>query len=173
MNFILYYEWTIFVLIELASFFTLSLFGVTRYYFGKRRLSLIFIFTFLVLTIAEAGLGLLVYQATGKFTVYQFILIVFVLYACTIGIYDFIKLDRWLRDKVSDWRGVDLLSEDERHWIRMKAQQNEKRFYLYKSLLHISLFLFVQLVWGWNSLSFIWLSILVIDSVYSWTYLFN
>lgn len=120
MDLILYYEWTIFILIEVASFLTLILFGITIYYLGKRRLSMIFIVLFLILTAIEVCLGVLVYKSTGKFTSYQLILIVFVLYACTFGIYDFIKIDYWLSDKISKWRSIPLVNKDEKRWIKLQ-----------------------------------------------------
>ncbi|SER02745.1 hypothetical protein [Piscibacillus halophilus] len=149
MDLILYYGWTIFILIEVASFLTLILFGITIYYLGKRRLSMIFIVLFLILTAIEVCLGVLVYKSTGKFTSYQLILIVFVLYACTFGIYDFIKIDYWLSDKISKWRSIPLVNKDEKRWIKLQDHDEAAKIYRVKSLVHLLVFMAIQALFWW------------------------
>ena len=56
-------------------------------------------------------MGYWVYQVTGEISTILIIITIFVLYACTFGIYDFLKLDRWMRRKIGEWRGVELLTE--------------------------------------------------------------
>lgn len=111
MAFLLSYQWQIFIALEILSIIFLLLFGLFRYFFGRSRLSFFFIIGFIVLLALEALLGYWVYQVTGEISTFLIIITIFVLYACTFGIYDFLKLDRWMRRKIGEWRGVELLTE--------------------------------------------------------------
>lgn len=53
MDFILRYQWEIFILAEVLSLIFILLFGVTRYVANKRKLSLGFLFLFIVLLFLE------------------------------------------------------------------------------------------------------------------------
>lgn len=50
-----------------------------------------FIFLFLFLLIIEGLLGLYVYRQTGEISTFQIVIIIFIIYAFTFGILDFIK----------------------------------------------------------------------------------
>lgn len=118
------YQWEIFILCEVLSLVALLIFGLLRYYYGKKQLSNLFILLFLLLLILEAILGVLIYRVTGEFSTFQIIIIIFVLYACTFGIFDFIKLDRWMRRKIGNWRGIDLLTETDHQAIENKKTRS-------------------------------------------------
>src|SRR5690625_2742629 len=105
------YQWEIFIVIEVLSFISLLLFGIIRYFLGRQKLSFQFLFLFLVLLILEALLGIIIYQETGEISTFQIVIAIFVLYACTFGIADFKKLDRWMRLKIGNFRNIDLLTE--------------------------------------------------------------
>ncbi|WP_208589587.1 hypothetical protein [Gracilibacillus suaedae] len=66
MNFIVQYQWEIFIVAEILSLVFILLFGGVRYLFGKRKHSLFFLFLFLFLLILEAGLAFLIYNETGE-----------------------------------------------------------------------------------------------------------
>ncbi|HLS08667.1 hypothetical protein [Lentibacillus sp.] len=104
------YQWEIFITAEVLSMVALLLFGVVRYLLGRHKLSLSFLLAFLVLLGIEALLAILIYRETGEFSTFQIIITVFVIYACTFGIFDFMKLDRWMRKTIGRWRGVELLT---------------------------------------------------------------
>src|SRR5690625_2882890 len=101
MTFLNTYQWEIFITLEVASWLCLLLFGLLRYVFDKRQMSIAFIVSFIVLIALEGLVGLLIYQETGVISNFQIIVLIFVAYAATFGISDFKKLDRWMRDRKS------------------------------------------------------------------------
>src|SRR5699024_10054890 len=54
---------------------------------------------------------------TGEVTTFQIAIAVFIIYAATFGINDFKRLDRYIKEKVGKWRGVDLLTDKEKEII--------------------------------------------------------
>ncbi|MFD1609658.1 hypothetical protein [Oceanobacillus luteolus] len=152
MNFLLDYQWEIFILAEILSIVSLLLFGVVRYLFRKRKMSLLFLFLFLVLLILEAALALVIYRETGEISTFQIVIMIFVVYACTFGINDFKKLDRWMKMKIGQWRGVDLLTEKDR---RIMARQKDPKYIAkvnrYSAMIHLLIFVVVQAVfWSYG-----------------------
>src|SRR5690625_2173231 len=111
MNFLIEYQWEVFITIEILSLISLLLFGTIRYFFDKRKLSVGFIFLFFALLFVEGILAFIIYRMKGEFSTFQMVIIIFLIYACTFGINDFKKLDRWMREKVSKWQGTKLLTE--------------------------------------------------------------
>jgi hypothetical protein len=140
-------QWEIFITAEVLSVVALLLFGAVRYILGKRRFSLLFLAIFLLLLILEAALAILIYQETGEISNFLIIITIFVIYACTFGIFDFMKLDRWMRKKIGVWRGVDLLSDKDR---RIMARQKDPKFvamkYRWSSIAHLTVFSVAQLI---------------------------
>ncbi|WP_096186415.1 hypothetical protein [Evansella halocellulosilytica] len=145
MDLIVEFQWEIFIAAEVLSMVCLLLFGAVRYLLGKRSLSMWFLVLFIVLLVIEAALAMLIYQETGEISRFQIVVTIFVLYACTFGIFDFIKLDRWMRRKIGEWRGVQLLSDKD---IRVMNMQKDPRYvakkYRYSSIAHLIVFLAVQ-----------------------------
>ncbi len=145
MNILIDNSWGIFVFIEILSLCSLLLFGVFRYYFNKKRSSLLFIFLFLLLLVMEGLLGLYVYQQTGEISTFQIVIVIFILYAFTFGIVDFIRLDRWMRQKIGSFRGVELLSEKD--YVILEKNRDPKSIakkYRRSSYIHATLFIIVQ-----------------------------
>lgn len=145
MGVILEYSWELFILIELLSIGVLLLFGIFRYFFNKPTLSIMFIFLFLFMLILEGLLGLYVYQQTGEISTFQIVITIFIIYAFTFGIFDFIKLDRWMRRKIGTFRGVELLSDKDYKII--KRNNNPKyiaKKYRKSSYIHLVIFVTVQ-----------------------------
>ncbi|WP_017186247.1 hypothetical protein [Alkalibacillus haloalkaliphilus] len=145
MNLLIEYQWEIFISLEVLSLVALLLFGIIRYYLGHKQKSLVFILLFIVLLVIEAFLGIIIYQETGEFSTFQLIILIFVVYALTFGINDFRKLDRWMRKKFGDWRGVDLLTEKD--YAIMERQNDPK--YVAKvnrrsAMVHLIIFVIVQ-----------------------------
>ncbi|WP_339226217.1 hypothetical protein NSQ77_11940 [Oceanobacillus sp. FSL K6-2867] len=147
MGLLLNYQWEIFIALEVISGLSLLIFGVVRYFFNKQRLSLLFLLLFIILLILEALLGLLIYRETGEISTFLIIITVFVIYACTFGIFDFMKLDRWMRQKIGGWRGVQLLTEKD---IRIINRQKDPKYiakkYRRSSTVHLIIFASVQAV---------------------------
>lgn len=146
-------QWTIFITIEILSFVTLIVFGVLRYGLDRKKLSLIAIYIFLILLILEALIGILIYRETGEISEFQIIVGIFVLYACTFGVFDFIKLDRWMRKIVGKWRHIELLTEKDYVVIR---RQKDPRYlakkYRLTATVHLFVFLIIQsILWYYGT----------------------
>ncbi|WYP26920.1 hypothetical protein NSQ54_02055 [Alkalihalobacillus sp. FSL W8-0930] len=150
MNFLLQYNWELFIAAEVLSVVALLLFGVTRYWFIQGRTSYLFIGLFLLLLVLEALLGLYVYQQTGEISTFLIIITLFVLYACTFGIFDFIRLDRWMRTKIGKLRGVELLTDkDYKRIERSKDPKYKAKKYRISSTIHLIVFFAGQfLLWS-------------------------
>ena len=58
MEFLITFQWEIFIVLEVLSMLALLLFGFVRYLLNKKRLSLLFIIAFLILLILEALLAI-------------------------------------------------------------------------------------------------------------------
>ncbi|MFD2759770.1 hypothetical protein [Lentibacillus juripiscarius] len=147
MEMVLTYQWEIVVAVEVLSLVALLLFGFVRYFWNRRRTSLWFLLAFLVLLAFEAALAILIYLETGEISTFQIVITIFVVYACTFGIIDFIKLDRWMRMKIGRWRGVELLTEKDRRIIeRNKDPKFVAKKYRWSSMVHLTIFGAVQAV---------------------------
>ena len=145
MELLITFQWEIFIALEVLSMFALLLFGFVRYFLNKKRLSLLFIIAFLILLVLEALLAILIYQETKEISAFQMVVIIFVLYACTFGMTDFKKLDRWMRRKIGKWRNVELLTEKDYEVMeRDKDPRFIARKYRWTSTLHLVVFVVVQ-----------------------------
>ena len=156
LQFIVEHQWGIFITIEVLSIISLFLFGFLRYLFNKQRLSLLAIIAFLVLLLIEALLGILIYQETKEISTFQIIIVIFVVYACTFGIIDFLKLDRWMRKVIGKWRHVELLTEKDYSIIkRQKDSKHVAKKYRLTSTIHLFVFLIGQsILWFYGTGSF-------------------
>ena len=156
MQFLVANQWTIFIVLEVLSIVSLLLFGFLRYVLIRRRLSVLAIVAFLVLLISEALLGVLIYQETKEIATFQIIIGIFVIYACTFGIFDFFKLDRWMRQKVGKWRRVELLTKKDYAVLqRQKDPKYVAKKYRYTSVIHLALFIVGQAtLWMYGTESF-------------------
>ena len=117
---------------------------------------MIAIVAFLAFLIIEALLGILIYQETKEISSFQIIIGIFVIYACTFGIFDFIKLDRWMRRKVGKWRHIELLTEKD--YVILKRQKDPKylaKKYRLSSTIHLCIFIVGQsILWTYGTENF-------------------
>ena len=147
MNTLIDYQWELFIIAEVLSVVSLVLFCIVRYFFNKRSLSILFIVAFLVLLIVEAILGLYVYVQTGEVSTFTLIITIFVIYACTFGVFDFIRLDRWMRKKIGKLRGVELLSSKDYEIIKRNSNPAYvAKKYRISSLIHLVVFVIGQTI---------------------------
>ncbi|KYG34118.1 hypothetical protein [Alkalihalobacillus trypoxylicola] len=144
-NFLLPYQIEIFITLEILSLICLLIFGLVRYYFDKRQLSNIFIILFISITAIEAVFAWYLYSQTGEISTLQIVISIFVLYAITFGVQDFKKLDRWMRKKIGNWRGINLLTEKD---LQMIEKQKDPKYVAHKyrisSSIHLILFVIAQ-----------------------------
>ncbi|HLR81320.1 MAG TPA: hypothetical protein VK119_12280 [Bacillota bacterium] len=124
MDMMIQYQWELFIGLEVVSWLSLLSFLLVRYALKRQRLSMLCLLLFLTVTLLEGVLALIVYKETGVIDTLQIIIMLFLLYACTFGISDFKKLDRWMKQKVGNWQGVDLLTEKDRQ--AMEREQNPR-----------------------------------------------
>lgn len=117
MDTLLTFQWEAFIFLEVLSWIFLLLFLIVRYAFGKESLGRLFLTLFVLFIFLEALLAFIVYQKTGEISTFQVVIFIFVVYACTFGISDFKKLDRYIKMKVGIWRGVELLTEKDKRII--------------------------------------------------------
>ncbi|WP_027964111.1 hypothetical protein [Halalkalibacillus halophilus] len=147
MNWIIDYQWEVFIFIEVLSLIALLLFGFFRYYLARKSTSLLFIYLFLVFLIIEAALAMIVYQHTGEISTFQIVIVVFVIYALTFGLNDFKKLDRWMRKKVGEWRNIDLLTEKDRMiYERQKDPKHIAKVNRMSAMIHLIIFVIAQTI---------------------------
>lgn len=156
MQFLVEYQWVIFITLEVLSFIALILFGVLRYVFNKRKLSMIAIVMFLAFLVIEALLAIIIYQETKEISSFQIVVGIFVIYACTFGIFDFIKLDRWMRKKVGEIRNIELLTKKDYAVLnRQKDPKYVARKYRLSSIIHLIVFVIVQFIlWSYGTINF-------------------
>lgn len=132
-------------MIEILFLLSFLSFGFVRYYLMRRRLSLLFLGIFLSLLIIEALLAFIIYRTTGEISNFQIIITLFVIYAFTFGIVDFLKLDRWMRQKIGSWRNVELLTKKDYDIIaRNKDPKYIARKYRLSSTIHLIIFILGQ-----------------------------
>lgn len=124
MDFFLAYQWEIFIFLEVLSFVFLFGFLLIRYAFSREKISSLFLFLFMLFILLEAILAYIVFQQTGEIDTFQIVIFIFVVYACTFGVFDFKKLDRYMKGKVGKWRGIDLLTEEDKR--RMEQLKDPK-----------------------------------------------
>lgn len=153
-EFIIDYQWELFIFAEIISWLSLVLFLLIRYAFRRFSISILFLMSFLVATIFEVVLAIFDYQETGEIATFQIIIFVFILYAFTFGIGDFKKIDRYLKIKIGKWQGKDLLTEKDKHMMK----QNKDPAYIARKYrrtwaAHAVIFMVVHLLfWTFNRL---------------------
>ncbi|MFA9458913.1 hypothetical protein ACERJO_19430 [Halalkalibacter sp. AB-rgal2] len=147
MDFLIEFQWELFIAAEVLSITSLLLFGYFRYFLGQQRISLIFILGFIGFLILEVLLGLYIYERTGEFSTILLVMTIFVIYACTFGIADFIRLDRWMRRKIGQFRGVELLSKKDYNIIERNKNPNYiAKKYRISAFIHLIIFFIVQAI---------------------------
>jgi len=146
--FLLDNQWSIFITLEVSSLIFLFLFVFVRYLFTKIRVSFVFLFLFIFAIILEAVLAYIVYQRTGEFTTFQIVIVIFIVYAGTFGISDFKKMDRYMKEKIGKWKGIDLLTEKDREVMaylkdpKVIARRARHWFYAHTIIFLVAIFLF-------------------------------
>jgi len=160
MDFILAFQWELFIFFEVLSWIFLVAFLIVRYAFNKMKLGRIFLFLFVFFIILEGFLAIVIYNHTGEIATFQIVILIFVVYAFTFGINDFKKLDRYIKQKVGNWRGIDLLTEkDKRKMEQLKnpkviARNNRVWWYIH-TIVFVLAHLFFWINYGNNAHPFL------------------
>lgn len=145
MNFLLEQQWMIFISLEVLSIGLLIAFGILRYALDRQKTSTLMLLFFMFCIVLEAALAFAIYTETKEISSFHIVIGIFILYACTFGIHDFRKLDRWMRQKIGKWRNVNLLTEkDDAILQKQKDPKYVAKKYRRSSLVHLVIFGIVQ-----------------------------
>lgn len=151
MDLIITHHWEIFISLEVLSLVLLLAFLIIRYAFSQQKISRLFLVAFIVCLLLEISLALFMYQKTGEIETFQIVLTLFVIYSLTFGISDFKKLDRYVKQKIGKWRGVNLLTEKDIKEIERskdpKVIARKNRLWWYT---HVALFIVFHYIFWVN-----------------------
>lgn len=100
-----HYLWELLIVTEIIFWLLIGLFLLFRYVLGWKQLTKWMIPIFILTVVMDIYLGWVDYQTTGEFSIFQFIVIIFVVYALTSGLSDFRRLDAYIQRKVAKWKG--------------------------------------------------------------------
>ncbi|MFC7372480.1 hypothetical protein ACFQPF_12445 [Fictibacillus iocasae] len=140
MDFILTYKWQFLIAAEILFWLFLVSFLVLRYWFKLHKISALFFILFIVNDLWIATMAFFDYQKTGQFSAYQFVIIIFILYAFTYGKSDFKKLDRFIQVKVAQLKGepVPEFQTAPKLYGRELAKQERKHFAIHLAIFCIA-----------------------------------
>lgn len=173
MSFILDYQWEIFISLEVLSLIFLLLLLLIRYALLNQALSQLFLVAFVCMIVLEGVLALAVYRATGEIDTFQIVILVFIVYAFTFGIGDFKRLDRWIKQKVGHWQGVDLLTDEDKQIMQQqkdpiyRARKYRREWFIH-TIIFVLAHVFFFIFYGNERLTF-----LEIMSDWSWLETFD
>ena len=105
MEWIATYLWELFIFVEVIFWLLIILFLILRYILQWKSASIGILPLFVATIIADLFLGWVDYQQTGEFSLFQIIVVIFVIYAVTSGRSDFQRLDAWVQRKIAAWKG--------------------------------------------------------------------
>jgi len=123
-QFLVKHDWAIFIGLEVCALIFILAFMGTRYLLSRRPLSNLLLGLFLLMMVLEGVLAFVVYQVTGEVSTFQVVVVLFLLYAVTFGVYDFKRLDFSTRMKIGTWRKTTLVTEAEID--KMRARKDPK-----------------------------------------------
>ncbi|WP_026678238.1 hypothetical protein [Fictibacillus gelatini] len=135
MDFILENKWLFLIIAESIFWVSILTFLLLRYWFGLKRLSIAFFILFIVNDLWIAIMGLYDYMKTGKFSSYQTVIVVFIVYALTYGKSDFKRLDSFIQRKVASWKGQPVPDVEGVKKLYGKAHAQHERKQFFKHLL--------------------------------------
>lgn len=108
MDFILENKWLFLIAGEIVFWVSILTFLIMRYWFKFKKASVLFFAIFILNDLWIATIGFMDYMETGKFSIYQIIVIIFIIYAFTYGKSDFKKLDAFIQRNVAKIKGEPL-----------------------------------------------------------------
>ncbi len=97
--------WELLIVTEIIFWLLIGLFLLFRYVLGWKQFTKWMIPIFILTIVIDIYLGWVDYKMTGEFSIFQFIIIIFVVYALTSGLSDFRRLDAYIQRKVAKWKG--------------------------------------------------------------------
>lgn len=105
------YKYGLLITAEVIFWTSLISFLVIRYWFRLSKISLFFIPVIIINELFLAFIAYIDFQNTGKFSSFQTLILVIVIYSLTYGKKDFRLLDLFIQRQVAQWRGETLPEE--------------------------------------------------------------
>lgn len=151
MSFLYHHQWLLFFASEGLTWILAVLFLASRYFFSLNRFSL-WCLVFVILGNAfQFFLASIDYYFAGKVSFFQIVIILFVIYASTLGSSDFQRLDKYIKEKVMTWkknrghvRGsiTQIFHVEEKEDIRAPRKYKKQLFFI-----HITTFIVIHFLW--------------------------
>ncbi|MFC0472963.1 hypothetical protein ACFFHM_21340 [Halalkalibacter kiskunsagensis] len=141
MSFLYENGWVLFILSEGLTWLFGLLFLISRYRFRLDHLSQWCLLVIILCTIFQALLAGINYYFTGRVSVFQVVIILFIIYAATLGSSDFKRLDSYIQQKTKKYRQLKdapLHNDD----IFSYAKYRQQLFFL-----HTIALIVIHLVW--------------------------
>lgn len=105
MDFILDHKWFFLITAEVIFWICAIAFLLARYWFKIDKWSKFIFVIFIVNDLWISFLAFMDYRRTGEFSVFQIVILIFIVYALTFGKSDFMKLDLFIKRQVAKIRG--------------------------------------------------------------------
>lgn len=136
MSYLYVNEWLFFVISEGLTWIFLGIFLFNRYTLRFVRLNRLFLTLIIFCTIFQFGLVFIDYYITKHISLFQIIIILFIVYAMTLGSADIQRLDKYLLSKFTNHRSV--MNEDLYSYVNYR-----KNLFL----IHTIAIVFVHFIW--------------------------
>lgn len=143
-EFVQRYLWELFIITEIIFWLCIILFLLIRYVLGRQRISVWILPIFILSVVIDIYLGWVDYKVTGEFSIFQFIVVIFIIYAVTSGLSDFKRLDAYIQRKIAKWKGEpepELAVKLPPKYGREHAKHERIGWYM-----HVAMFVFAQIV---------------------------
>ncbi|RSL31956.1 hypothetical protein D7Z54_18430 [Salibacterium salarium] len=140
MSFLYAHGWGLFIVSEGLTWVAGLMFFVTRYGFRFNRLSQCFLYCIILFTIFQGLLAGINYLNTGQVSLLQVVIILFIIYAATLGSSDFERLDLYIKQKVNKYRHPN---QSDRKYVDTSAYLKQRQLLF---ILHTTVFIGVHLL---------------------------
>lgn len=126
LSFLYEYEWLSFAISEGLTWIFIFLFLLSRYKLGFIRLSQLFLLLIIFCNLFQGVLVGIDYYFTGKISLFQIVIILFIIYASTLGRSDFQRLDQYIQEKMAKQHRTTFKGD-----IYAYINNRRKRFYIH------------------------------------------
>ncbi|MDC3418632.1 hypothetical protein [Aquibacillus salsiterrae] len=136
------YGWTFFVISESLTWLFVILFMLARYKWMANRLSYLFMIGAIICNLFQLVIVWVDYYFTGTVSFLQMVIILFIIYATTLGSNDMKRIDSYIQKKINNKRNSRITSS--------KVRMDNKTYILYKRnlfLLHTVAYFLFHLLW--------------------------
>jgi hypothetical protein len=104
MFFLYEHEWLLFLTAEALTWVFALFFCISRYRYRMEHISRLFLVLVGVCTLFQVVLVGVDYYITGKISFFQVILCMFFVYAATLGHSEFVRLDQYIKSRITPYR---------------------------------------------------------------------